>query len=591
MPSKASKAFTSPSVRPARSSNTSASSMTVTATYGSSSSSVFGITVALGLAAHQVFRKYETYNINVHATILFAPPILLTLVTGSTSQRTLLHALFLNFATYLTTLALSVLIYRISPIHPLARYPGPIGCKVSKFWLGFVCIPGFQHRYIKSLHERYGDVVRIGPNELSIRDSTVLNALLGTSGLPKGPHFVGRLLTDSDLPMVAIQDTETHLRRRKTWNRAMGPAAIREYEHFIARRARQLVERLEEHKGVINIGNWFNYFSYDFMSDMAFGGGSELLEAGHDRGNVWALLEEAMFIASFFGHVPWLGMYFGKIPAATGNLVVLLNSCAERTTARLKRGSEKKDLFHYLNNEDLPDKAPPPLQHLVNDGILAIIAGADTASIALTSIAYCLLTHPDVYERLQAEIDKFYPAGEHALDTKHHRDMPHLTAVINETLRVFPPVPGGSQRCVPHDAKTVIAGNIVLPPGTSVWPHVYSHHLDARNFSPYTTEFWPERWLLASGDLSPSDPSARGVSPSSPEFRHDEAGFIPFSSGPMNCVGKSLAMQEMRMVLCAFLQKFRMRAKEGWDARTYEGNYRDYFTAQRPELPVVLEVR
>ena len=49
-----------------------------------------------------------------------------------------------------------------------------------------------------------------------------------------------------------------------------------------------------------------------------------------------------------FGHVPWLGMYFGKIPAATGNLVVLLNACAERTAARLKRWSEKKDLFHYL---------------------------------------------------------------------------------------------------------------------------------------------------------------------------------------------------------------------------------------------------
>ena len=69
-------------------------------------------------------------------------------------------------------------------------------------------------------------------------------------------------------------------------------------------------------------------------------------------------------------------------------------------------------------------------QHLVDDGILAIIAGADTTSIALTSITYCLLTHPDVYERLQAEIDKFYPAGENALSPKHHRDMPYLTAVM-----------------------------------------------------------------------------------------------------------------------------------------------------------------
>ena len=132
--------------------------------------------------------------------------------------------------------------------------------------------------------------------------------------------------------------------------------------------------------------------------------------------------------------------------------------------------------------------------------------------------------------------------------------------------------------------------NRVLPPGTYVSVPPYVLHRDARNFvSP--DAFWPERWLLASGLLDPSDPSARGMSPTSPGFKHDEAGFIPFSIGPMNCVGKTLAMQEMRTVLCAFLQRFRIKAEEGWDSRTYVANYRDYLTAQRPELPVVLEVR
>ena len=70
------------------------------------------------------------------------------------------------------------------------------------------------------------------------------------------------------------------------------------------------------------------------------------------------------------------------------------------------------------------------MQHLVDDGVLAIVAGADTTAIALTSIVYCLLSHKDVYERLQAEIDKFYPAGENALDPKHFRDMPYLTAIM-----------------------------------------------------------------------------------------------------------------------------------------------------------------
>ena len=70
------------------------------------------------------------------------------------------------------------------------------------------------------------------------------------------------------------------------------------------------------------------------------------------------------------------------------------------------------------------------MEDLTDDSVLAIVAGADTTSIALTSVAYCLLTHPDAYTRLQAEIDEFYPAGEDALSPKHHRDMPYLTAVM-----------------------------------------------------------------------------------------------------------------------------------------------------------------
>ena len=53
-------------------------------------------------------------------------------------------------------------------------------------------------------------------------------------------------------------------------------------------------------------------------------------------------------IATFFGNVPWLGVYVGKIPAVTGNLMVLLNRCAECVKARLQRGSGRKDLFYYL---------------------------------------------------------------------------------------------------------------------------------------------------------------------------------------------------------------------------------------------------
>ena len=59
-----------------------------------------------------------------------------------------------------------------------------------------------------------------------------------------------------------------------------------------------------------------------------------------------------------------------------------------------------------------------------------MIAGADTVSSALASLFSCLLEHPEVYAKLQAEVDRFYPPGEDALSTKHHKEMLYLNAVM-----------------------------------------------------------------------------------------------------------------------------------------------------------------
>ena len=71
------------------------------------------------------------------------------------------------------------------------------------------------------------------------------------------------------------------------------------------------------------------------------------------------------------------------------------------------------------------------MQQVVNDGILAVVAGSDTTSVALTCTVFCILTNPDCYAILQAEIDKFYPRGEDPFITGHHHHMPYLHAVMS----------------------------------------------------------------------------------------------------------------------------------------------------------------
>ena len=123
-------------------------------------------------------------------------------------------------------------------------------------------------------------------------------------------------------------------------------------------------------------------------------------------------------------------------------------------------------------------------------------------------------------------------------------------------------------------------------------------HLDARNFS-FPNTFWPDRWLLASGRvqlaalplgvLAPD--MGEGYSLDVSSLNHNETAFMPFSYGPMNCVGKNLALAEIRMVASTLIRQFEFRLKDGWEVEEYRKGFRDYGIATRPRLPVLVTRR
>ncbi|KAF8070186.1 cytochrome P450 [Lyophyllum atratum] len=541
-------------------------------------------TVLAGTAAHLVCRKLEPRKLLWHIILLIVAPLSLTpLIVPHFSW--VISAALAAWSCYLTSLLVCTVAYRLSPFHPLAKYPGPLVCRVSKVWFALIAYNGKQHIYYNALHRRYGDIVRIGPNELSFCAPDAIAPMMGPSGMPKAAFWDGQFCDQKEFrSLVGLRDPQAHARLRRIWSRGFTPEALRSYQPILEKHIGQLLNHLDSRVGnILDLAKWISWFSYDFMNDMAFGDNMELMQ-NEDAGGVWDIMENAQPAGLVMSHLPWLGDFANQIYQIGGKLKEFRMFAHKRAMKRCKEGSAIRDIFYHLNDEGGLEATRPAIAQVASDASLVIVAGSDTVSPALSSLFHFLMSHPVAYSRLQAEID----------DLKANEDgvpglakLPYLNAVINETLRLVPPVLSGSPRSPLVGSGSYMLGSRYIPEGTTTNVHVYTLQRDARNFSPSPESFIPERWLPADKqvDLEPN------LFKSRERIVHNLDAFIPFSYGPADCIGKRLAMQEIRMVTCAILRRFTLRFGDGYDAKNWETEMYDYFVIRKAELPVIIMPR
>ncbi|KAI0772249.1 cytochrome P450 [Irpex lacteus] len=535
--------------------------------------------IASSLTIHYIFKRWQPSNAAIMALLLVAPPLPLAWLLSPHVGHWFL-AVAAAYSLFLLALSISVVFYRLSPFHPLARYPGPLMCKVTKWWMLWETRGGRQHLWYQRLHRRYGDAVRTGPNDLSFCDPSMISKMMGTGGFPKAPGRSAAALNPPVNSLIMYRDPVEHARRRRPWNRAFNSAAVKEYHPRLAHRVAQLADCLANQNGVVDLSTWISWFTYDFMGDMAFGGGSAMMENG-DGDDLWHFIHDGFAASFIFEQVTWLPHIAIHVPAARRAVKRLDNMGVVRAAARFEAGAQMKDLFYYLSNEDGAEKQSPPKEVVVSDGALAVLAGSDTTSNVLSAAFWCMLTRPEVYKKLREEVDKYYPPGEDATSAEHHPSMVYLEAVINETLRMYPAVPSGSGRAPLAGGGDKVIGGYYIPEGTTTRMHTWSMHRDPRNFTQ-PERYWPERWLIAEGL---EEPETKG------DFIHNVNAFVPFSFGPANCVGKNLAMQEMRVVICHLVQTLQFELEPGWNSAEFEKEFVDHFVAETGRLPVLVHRR
>jgi enediyne biosynthesis protein E7 len=178
--------------------------------------------------------------------------------------------------------------------------------------------------------------------------------------------------------------------------------------------------------------------------------------------------------------------------------------------------------------------APMSERELINEIMTLIVAGHETTATGLNWTWYLLSQHPDAEARLHAELDAL--PERHPLELAASGELPVARAVVDEALRLYPPVWVFTRRALEADTL----GGFAVPAGTDVILPTYVIHRHPRYWHE-PDAFRPERFA----------PGGEGQGAS--------FAYIPFGAGPRRCLGDGFAIYEMLANLSRFGRRFRLR--------------------------------
>jgi len=202
---------------------------------------------------------------------------------------------------------------------------------------------------------------------------------------------------------------------------------------------------------------------------------------------------------------------------------------AEIAERRTQPDSDRTDILSLMMAARDENGEPMTKEELRDELITLLIAGHDTTASALAWAFYWINRLPSVREKLLQGLDKL---GQNP-DPMAIFKLPYLTAVCNETLRIYPVGMLTFPR-VAREPVTLMGHQ--LEAGTAIVASIYlTHHRE--DLYPNSQQFRPERFL---------------------ERQFSPYEYIPFGAGARRCIGFALAQLEMKLVLAIILRDYNL---------------------------------
>ena len=215
------------------------------------------------------------------------------------------------------------------------------------------------------------------------------------------------------------------------------------------------------------------------------------------------------------------------------NAVQPVRDLNKRHLATIKDGGVAEDtiLSRIIQANNCSDDLN--LEDLIDDYNVFLAAGMETTSITMACAVWFVSMNPHVYEKVQSEVDEVF-GDQNDLSFDDVSKLVYTEMIIKETLRLKGPVFSTGRQCKFSD-ETV--NGINFPKGTQFFVPLDDLHMDPRYWSDPKT-FNPERF---------SSINVKSIRPYT---------FMPFSTGPRNCIGKNFAILEMKIILANLFKKF-----------------------------------